>query len=229
MPLNSLQHYLLLLFLAGLSLALLTAVLTMPSTPSHLVDLTQANLKASGVSHPVTAVLLNYRSYDTLLEIAVLLLALLGVWAVFYASPAEPEFRFAPDSPLLITLLRFVLPLIVLMGGYVLWAGAHQPGGAFQAGALLAGLGVLLRLTNQLAPAPFATQELRVFLGIGLAIFVSVALVVIPVTGTLLQYPPEWAKSLIILIEGTLTVSIAVTLFMLFINSPGFNVHKLDQ
>ena len=37
-----------------------------------------AHLAESGVTHPVTAVLLNYRGYDTLLEIAVLLLALLA-------------------------------------------------------------------------------------------------------------------------------------------------------
>ena len=41
-----------------------------------------AHLADSGVTHPVTAVLLNFRGYDTLLEIAVLLLALLGILAV---------------------------------------------------------------------------------------------------------------------------------------------------
>ncbi len=43
-------------------------------------------MAASGVEHPVTAVLLNFRGYDTLLEIAVLLLALLVMLAV---SPRE--------------------------------------------------------------------------------------------------------------------------------------------
>ena len=37
-----------------------------------------AAMAQSGVDHPVTAVLLNFRAWDTLLELAVLLLALLG-------------------------------------------------------------------------------------------------------------------------------------------------------
>ncbi|MFN2337821.1 MAG: hypothetical protein ABR544_02485, partial [Gammaproteobacteria bacterium] len=40
-----------------------------------LPELVQEHLGTSGVSHPVTAVLLNFRAHDTLLEIGVLLLA----------------------------------------------------------------------------------------------------------------------------------------------------------
>ena len=56
-----------------------------------------AHLAESGVSHPVTAVLLNYRGYDTLLEIAVLLLALLVILSVLgdeRASPARAAHRW---------------------------------------------------------------------------------------------------------------------------------------
>jgi multisubunit Na+/H+ antiporter MnhB subunit len=54
----------------------------------------------SGVDHPVTAVLLNFRSYDTLLEIAVLLLAVVVALALREAQPDRPE-QMGLENPLL--------------------------------------------------------------------------------------------------------------------------------
>ena len=48
----------------------------------RLADDVHANLEISGVSNPVTAVLLNFRAYDTLLELTVLLAAMLGILAL---------------------------------------------------------------------------------------------------------------------------------------------------
>ena len=45
----------------------------------RLGDVSFAAIPDSGVSHPVTAVLLNFRAYDTLLELAVVLSAVLGI------------------------------------------------------------------------------------------------------------------------------------------------------
>ena len=72
--------------LAGtLAWALLHALSSMPhdTLPRAISD----NLVASGVSNPVTAVLLNFRAYDTLLELAVLLTAVLGIFALGQATP----------------------------------------------------------------------------------------------------------------------------------------------
>ena len=69
-----------------LSLALLAglswAVLSLPASPTGLTTESLAKLPESGVTNPVTAVLLNYRGYDTLLEVGVLLLAVVGVWSL---------------------------------------------------------------------------------------------------------------------------------------------------
>ncbi|PJF45885.1 MAG: sodium:proton antiporter, partial [Candidatus Thermofonsia Clade 3 bacterium] len=62
--------------------ALATAALTFPANVGRLAPLAIDSLPRSGVLNPVTAVLLNYRGYDTLLEVAVLLLAIVGVWAI---------------------------------------------------------------------------------------------------------------------------------------------------
>ena len=61
--------------------ALAWAILDLPAPGRALPAALAAHMDASGVEHPVTAVLLNFRGYDTLLEVAVLLLALLGMWA----------------------------------------------------------------------------------------------------------------------------------------------------
>ena len=72
------------------------ALLDLPGDPAGLAQEAYRSLEQSGVSNPVTAVLLNYRGYDTLLEIAVLLLAIVAVWSLrsvstsSFAEPAGP-------------------------------------------------------------------------------------------------------------------------------------------
>ena len=68
---------------AALSFGVLSwALLELPATPTRLAQQAHGSLDQSGVSNPVTAVLLNYRGYDTLLEVAVLLLAIVAVWSL---------------------------------------------------------------------------------------------------------------------------------------------------
>lgn len=175
-----------------------------------------ANLDASGVSHPVTAVLLNFRGYDTLLEMMVLLLALLGAWSLGGAAVRRES---APD-PVLDTLSRLLAPLLILVAAYLLWAGAHAPGGAFQAGAVLAAAGVLLRLAGWRLPAALGGLPLRLVLVMGPGVFLALAVLTLLLEGKLLQFPPAWAGRLILVIETAATVSIGVTLAALFLGAP---------
>lgn len=172
-----------------------------------------AHLAESGVSHPVTAVLLNYRSYDTLLEIAVLLLALLAILAVVGDAPVSPP-RTA--HPVLQTLARLATPLMVVVAVHLLWVGAFRPGGAFQAGAVLAAAAVLLHLVG-LAPG-WNMPQLRLRLGLagGFIVFLAVAAALLT-QGALLQYPPDMVGALILLIESGLTISLALILAGLFL------------
>lgn len=167
-----------------------------------------AHLADSGVTHPVTAVLLNYRGYDTLLEIAVLLLALLAILAVVDDAPASPS-RVA--HPVLQALARLAAPLMIVVAVYLLWAGAFRPGGAFQAGAVLAAAAVLLHLVGLLPGWSRPRLGLRIGLAAGFALFLAVAAGLLT-QGSLLQYPPAAAGVLILLIESGLTVSLALIL-----------------
>ncbi|MFP4603687.1 MAG: hydrogenase subunit MbhD domain-containing protein [Halochromatium sp.] len=178
-----------------------------------LAELVDARLDASGVDYPVTAVLLNFRGYDTLLELAVLLLALIGVWSLStapYLGDEEPE-------PALAALSRLLAPLMILVAAYLVWVGARAPGGAFQAGSVLGAAGVLLRLSGWPLAAPASGWPLRLVLVLGVAVFAFIGLAVMGLGQPLLGYPPGWAKAAILTIELAATLSIGAILAALFI------------
>jgi multisubunit Na+/H+ antiporter MnhB subunit len=204
--------------MAAISVLALTSVLgwtvwTLPPFSDRMQRLVASNMAISGVENPVTAVLLNFRGYDTLLEIGVLLLAALGV---FSAVPSPVILSKSTPSPILILLLRLLLPFIVLAGGYILWIGKYAPGGAFQAGAILAAGGILLS-TAAVPFNRFATKTMSIAMGIGLLTFIVVALATMMVRGNFLQYPVAQAGTLILVIEAAATISIAIILNILFI------------
>lgn len=181
-----------------------------------LGDAVREALPGTGVDHPVTAVLLDLRSYDTLLEVAVLFVSALAVLALhtdddLAAVPLPP-----PAEPVLAGLVRVAVPVSVVVSGWLLVLGTSGPGGAFQAGALLAGALVLLRLTGHRSPAP-GPRSLRLLLAVGTAVFLAVALGTAFFGGGLLVLDPAWAKTSILIVEAALTVSIAVTLAELYV------------
>jgi multisubunit Na+/H+ antiporter MnhB subunit len=199
-----------------LATALGYAVWTLPPDAAGLGEDVAANLDRSGVSNPVTAVLLNFRGYDTLLEVMVLLLALLGAWSLGMTTPR----REAAPGLVLDTLSRLLAPLLILVAAYLLWAGAHAPGGAFQAGAVLAAAGVLMLLSGWRLPAALAALPLRLVLVAGPVTFLLLAVITLLLEGRLLQLPPAWAGRLILIIETTATISIGATLTALFLGAP---------
>lgn len=204
----------LLMSLSGvLLLGLAWAVWTLPLYSVGLTRHVLAALPDSGVENPVTAVLLNFRAYDTLLELAVLLLAVLGVWSLGKAAPRQLA---APPSPVLRAIARLLLPVMVLVAGYLLWVGGHAPGGAFQGGAVLGGAAVLLFLAHVALPRLAGAWVLRLGLALGLMVFLAVALGVMALGGRLLEYPGSWAGLLILGVEAAATLSIGLTLAALF-------------
>ena len=165
------QGLILLLSLA-LGLSLGWALLTLPPFAHSLPTQVAERLPESGVSHPVTAVLLNFRGYDTLLEVAVLLLALLGVLTQTGADSGQ---RPPSRLPVLVLEARLLVPLTLMVAGYLLWCGAFRPGGAFQAGAVLAAAAVLLQLAGLLPARAFGGRLLRGGLVLGLLNFLGLA------------------------------------------------------
>ncbi|MBV2128593.1 hydrogenase subunit MbhD domain-containing protein [Arsukibacterium indicum] len=203
-------------FIVVIFCGLLLALLQLPAEPGPLPSQALQYLADSGVSHPVTAVLLNYRSWDTLLELLVLLLALIGTLQV------APEPVLQPSWQLSRIWSQLLAPVIILLAGYLLWAGAHQPGGAFQAGALLAAGAVVLKLNQQLPWLKWGNILVRFFAVAGLMVFAMSAVLAWLLLDQAtdpqwLQWPPQLAKYIILLIEVFATLAIAITLTLLVV------------
>jgi multisubunit Na+/H+ antiporter MnhB subunit len=198
-----------------LGAVLVAAIATMPTPPMTLAAAALAATPASGVQHPVTAVLLAFRAYDTLLEMAVVLLA------VRVAAPIAlpPALTIDLRDPISGGLLRVLVPFILVVAVYLLWAGTKQPGGAFAAGALVAGAGVALRLGG-VWTAPLVNWRWRTLQSVGLAVFVVLGSAPLFVHGPWLSAPADWSAAVIFTIEAALTVSIAAGLVSLFASSP---------
>ncbi|MCC5886025.1 MAG: DUF4040 domain-containing protein [Gammaproteobacteria bacterium] len=193
--------------------------LQLPAVPGTAGELTLQRLEDIGVSNPVTGVLLGFRAYDTLMEMAVLLAAWLGARAV--ATEFRPGVLPGPahaEVPLVGALLSLVVPISILVAVYLLQAGGSAPGGAFQGGAVLAAGGVLLCLTGRLEAAAQASALERVGVILGLAVFSLTGLIVMATGGPMLALPGVWA---IYLVETALLLSIALTLVLLFAAAPG--------
>ncbi len=213
---------------AGLFVLIARGVLAIPETEAGLAPIVAKNLAASGVKSPVTAVLLNFRGYDTLLEIAVLMLATIGVLSL-RKETAGIWAPLAPAAdPVLSSMTRLLVPVMVLTSGYLLWAGEHAPGGAFQAGAVLGAAGVLLALSGYARPGWVTRAALRVAIAVGFIVFLVIAMLPLFLGGTLLEYPDGAEKQLMIVIESWLTFSIGVILVSLFIASATPERHERE-
>lgn len=207
------KHYLLLPLLLALAASLGYAVLSLPEQANGLQKIVAVKMQISGVSNPVTAVLLNFRGYDTLLEMVVLLLALIGIWSL---DGPPPPVSSVP-GPVLDILARILVPVLILVAAYLLWVGGHAPGGAFQAGAVLGAAGVLLLLAGWRLHPGLSRLPLRLALIAGPAVFVAIAALMVFLEGRLLEYPLAQAGILILALETVATVSIGVTLASLFL------------
>lgn len=191
-------------------------------TPTGLHAQVQAQLPDSGVGNPVTAVLLNFRAWDTLLESMVLLLAVVVVWAL---TPARawgqrpgPPHHARPDG-VMASFGRLLPPLGLMMAVYVVWVGAEQPGGAFQGGTILAAVWLLAVMAGLWAMPYQSSRRLHVAMVAGPGVFLGIGLAGLA-AGSFLALPPAWAKGLILVIECALALSIATALGLLVAGAP---------
>jgi multisubunit Na+/H+ antiporter MnhB subunit len=202
----------------GLTLVLGTVALRIDPVPGArtLGDLAQDRLGDSGVDHPVTAVLLAFRAYDTLLEVAVLVLAVLVALSLHRDGHLGAVPAPGPAAPVPDLLVRWAVPVTVLVAGWLLVAGSTRPGGAFQAGALLAGALLLLRLGGVSRSVPTG-RWLRPGLLLGLAAFLLLGYLSVLLGGGWLVLDEPWQGGVILALEAALTLTIGVALAALFV------------
>lgn len=204
---------LLALGLGGALAAVLTSAAVTPGADA-LARQSTAALDDAAVTHPVTAVLLDFRAYDTLLEIVVLTVAAITALALhprgsLAAVPVPIDRR-----PTLQILFRALAPVLVLLAAWLLVAGSSQPGGAFQSGAVLTGLLILGLITGAIRmPSGLVLRGLTV---VGALVFVALAVLTAATTGWLDVSGP-WGLAAILTVETALAVSIGSALATLLV------------
>ncbi len=203
--------------------ALAGVVLLLPNQGPSLAPQSMEHLPETGLGNPVTAVLIAYRSFDTMLEKVVLVLAVVGVWSLAADrnwGGAPGEIRPKRPEPTLAFFAQVLAPIGLLVGVHIFWVGADEPGGAFQGGAILAAMWMIVMIAR-LTEAPQANALwLRIALVAGPIVFLVAGAAGAVVAGGFFAYPPGLAKPLILFIETFMTFTIAVTLAMLVAGPP---------
>ncbi|WP_048811093.1 Na(+)/H(+) antiporter subunit B [Thermococcus gammatolerans] len=97
----------------------------------------------TGAVNAVTAIVVNYRGFDTLGEVTVLFIASTGVGALLWRKKKKRTAR-AEGSVVLKTGTELLFPFVVLFGAYIFIHGHLTPGGGFPGGATIATAFLLL-------------------------------------------------------------------------------------
>jgi multisubunit Na+/H+ antiporter MnhB subunit len=205
--------------------ALGAIILMLPDPPPSLAPeaAAAADGAGAGLGNPITAVLMSYRSLDTMLEKVVLILAVVGVWSVgadeAWGNAPAPLRQQEPYAPM-VFLAQMLAPVGALIAIHIFWTGANAPGGAFQGGALLAAMWMVTMMARLTDPPRIDTQWLRLALVAGPAVFLISGLAGAVVAGAFFAYPPGLAKPIILFIEAFMVLSIAAALPMLVAGPP---------
>lgn len=183
----------------------------------------EEQMETTGVTHEITGVLLAFRAYDTLLESAVLMLAGVAVMALGRDAGLHQLSLPQPEVPSALRwLVRLCAPVLLLAGLWLLFAGSSDSGGAFQSGAVLCALLILLRTAHALPSRERTEPWVRPLLIGGVVVFILAGLVGPLLADPLLSeawlsWQPQWATAAVLSVEILLTIGIAVGLFLMYL------------
>jgi len=208
---------------AGVTIALAIAVLALPDPAPTLAPQAMANIAATGVGNPITAVLMAFRAMDTMLEAIVVLLALIGIWSLApdraWGGRPGPRYNADPDS-ILAFIARVLPPIGIVVGVYIFWIGADHPGGKFQGATIVAAMWLLAMLAGLADAPPIRRRWVRALLVAGPIAFIAVGVIGVYSAGAFLGYREGWAKPLILVVEFALMPSLAFTLGLVMAGAP---------
>ncbi len=163
------RRVLVFLAVAGMAAALLPLALGtgVPEAPGALASSYLSDAPGDfGAANVVTAIVVSYRGFDTLGEVAVLFAATAGVGALLTrkrlglgAAESEPK---PAATEILVTATGLLTGLLVMFGVYIFLHGHLTPGGGFQGGVVIATallLGLLARPESRLSHGIMAAVE----------------------------------------------------------------------
>ena len=121
-----------------------------PTVNEVMVEYVENGTEKTGAVNTVAGMILDYRAFDTLGESFVLFTATCAVLILMKESaPRRPHHTdrvpYVKDD-IIYTVCRFIVPVIFVMGVYVLLNGHLSPGGGFSGGAILGSALILYAL-----------------------------------------------------------------------------------
>ncbi len=159
---------------------------------SHFIEKTGVDTE---VPNMVTAVLADYRGFDTMFETVVVFIAGMAVLAILKNSVKKGSVRFdhivdvEPD--LIVTnTVRLIVPVIQIFAFYVLAHGHVSPGGGFQGGVLMGASFILVALSWDLetALARFPMNRCIIVAAAGIILYGGIGLLSMFLGGEFLDY-----------------------------------------
>ena len=159
----------------------------------HYIEKT---LEETSVPNIVTAVLADYRGYDTMFETIVIFCAGITVLTVLRRTHRKREKIVKPRPAregadvILQTAARLLVPVMQVFALYVVAHGHHSPGGGFQGGVILGASFILLALSYDLKYALRKLKEKTVLRlsAIGVLIYAGIGVICMLLGGNLLDY-----------------------------------------
>ena len=154
------------------------------------------------VPNLVTAVLADYRSFDTMFETCVVFIAVLGIFMLLkkedddmHLDSEEPD---QENNSLIIRVAsRFMVPFIQLFGLYVVAHGHYSPGGGFQGGVILGASLILLAMAYDMKFVQnlLSIKKMIIYAALGVLIFAGWGVVPVFLGSNFLDYS-AWAQLL---------------------------------
>ncbi|MBR4411856.1 MAG: hypothetical protein IKT31_11095 [Firmicutes bacterium] len=162
--------------------------------------------KDTHANNIVTAVLADYRGFDTLFETCVLFLSGIATLMVlstkerviprekkhepWYSKSQNREHHASYGGTILQASFRLIVPVVMIYGVYVLFHGELSLGGGFQAGALVACAYLLDRIMPSFVTRIGEVREEKMLIVAGLGVFVYAFTGILPMFfgGNFLEY-----------------------------------------
>ena len=190
------------------------------------------------VPNMVTAVLADYRGFDTMFETVVVFIAGIAIIGILKrpgsngeVSPAKRENAVASEPDLVVTnTVRLLVPVIQLFAFYVLAHGHVSPGGGFQGGVIMGASFILVALAWDLAKAMdrLSVDRAIMLAGVGILIYAGIGLLSMLLGGEFLDYAelshilpvsPEMARYHAMLgVEIGVAFTVSAVMFAIYAN-----------
>ncbi len=173
-----------------------------PESPAGNSEMSKHFIAETGVDtevpNMVTAVLADYRGFDTMFETVVIFIAGIAIIAILKLTgkavdkpPRKRGQEVASEPDLIVThTVRLLVPVIQLFAFYVLAHGHVSPGGGFQGGVIMGASFILVALAWDLPKAMdrLSVDRAVILAGVGILIYAGIGLLSMILGGEFLDY-----------------------------------------